>query len=123
MPCGDVPAGLPHKPCPCVISESTTVNAPAIRMFPDSTASKIAIAAVCVRHGMSPAIISVAPKSPSDRANAITAAATMARRAKGSVTRQNSRHSPAPSDRAALAYTGSADSKPARADLTSSGIA
>ena len=62
----------------------------------------MATAAVCVRPGMLPATIMVAPKSPRERANASTVAASTERRASGRLTRQNTRHSDAPRLRAAL---------------------
>ena len=60
-------------------SESTTMiptHTNATRMSPPSAAEKMAMGMVCVRPGILPASISVAPNSPSARANASTVPAT-----------------------------------------------
>src|SRR3981081_647263 len=76
---------------------------------------------VWVRPGILPAIMMVIPKSPSERANANAAAAKIDRRARGTVTRQNTFHSEAPRLRAARAKLGSRVSNDARVNLISSG--
>ncbi|MNQ93372.1 hypothetical protein D3C85_1088350 [compost metagenome] len=78
---------------------------------------------VCVRPGRLPAIISVAPNSPSARANASSTPAAMPRAAKGRVTRKNTPASPTPSTRAAFSSWLSTFSNAARADLNTSGNA
>ena len=52
---------------------------------------------VCVWPGMPPAMMMVAPNSPSARANPRMAAATRLRAASGSVMVRKTRHGPAPS--------------------------
>ena len=78
---------------------------------------------VWVRPGRLPAIISVAPNSPSARAKASSTPATMPRAASGSVTRKNTPAWHTPSTRAAFSSCASTFSKAARADLNTSGNA
>ncbi|KAG1182371.1 hypothetical protein G6F35_015621 [Rhizopus arrhizus] len=78
---------------------------------------------VWVRPGRLPAIIRVAPNSPSARANASSTPAAMPRAAKGKVTRKHTPASPTPSTRAAFSSWLSTFSKAARADLNTSGKA
>src|SRR4051794_13634981 len=62
-------------------AEIQSVNQPARAESLALTASKMAIEAVCVRPGMSPATIIEAPKSPRARAKASTAPAANPRQA------------------------------------------
>ena len=70
-------------------------------------------ASVLVEPGMLPAIMTVAPNSPSARANPSTAPATTAGRASGSVMVKNTRSGPAPSVAAAASNRRSTCSMPA----------
>ena len=79
--------------------------------------------AVCVFPGMSPATISVTPKSPTARAKASMSAAAMPRVASGSCTVKNARSCVAPSVRAARISVGSVCSSAARTLFTTSGSA
>ena len=79
--------------------------------------------AVCVCPGMSPATMSVIPKSPSERANASVTAAMSPRAASGRCTVTKARSQPAPSVRAAKSSSGCTPSSAARAFLTTSGNA
>src|SRR5438094_4566624 len=91
--------------------------------WPFWLAWKIASASVCVRPGMLPAIMIVAPNSPSARAKASTVPARMPRHARGSVTRKNAARGPQPSVRARPTRRGSTSSNPVRAERTRSGNA
>ena len=82
---------------------------------------KIASASVRVRPGMLPATITVAPNSPSARANARTVPARTPRQARGSVTRKNAAAGAQPSVRPRPTSRGSTPSNAVRAERTSSG--
>src|SRR5262249_14656984 len=75
---------------PRATAEISSASVRASVLLPESLASLMARATVCVRPGMSPATISVAPNSPRDRAKASAVAARIERRASGRVTRQKS---------------------------------
>ena len=91
--------------------------------WPACTASYTAIESVCVLPGMLPATISVAPNSPSARANASSTPARMPRVASGSVTRKKTATGARPSTLAASSTCASTDSNAARADLQTNGKA
>ncbi len=76
---------------------------------------------VRVSPGMLPAIISVAPNSPSARENPSRAPASRLRPASGSVIVRNTRAGEAPSVAATSSYRRGTCSKPARAARTTSG--
>src|SRR5512140_1474955 len=78
-------------------------------------AKYMAIGIVAVLPGILPASISVAPNSPMQRASERTVAAATPGHANGKVTVQNTRHSDAPSVRAASSKLGSTCSKAPRA--------
>ncbi|OJH79874.1 MAG: hypothetical protein BSK19_06180 [Stenotrophomonas maltophilia] len=81
----------------------------------------MAIDKVCVRPGMLPATISVAPNSPIARANASSRPARIPRHASGRVMRKNTAASDTPSVRAACSNWPSTSSNAARAGLNTSG--
>ena len=78
----------------------------ATRISPLSAAEKMAMGMVWVRPGMLPASMSVAPNSPSARANASTVPAITPGPARGKSTLRKTLHSPAPSVRAAARRLG-----------------
>ena len=90
-------------------SERTTMSvthARATRMSPLSAAEKMATGMVCVRPGMLPASMRVAPNSPRARAKASTVPAITPGAARGKSTRRRTPHSLAPSVRAACSSVG-----------------
>ena len=92
-----------------IASEKITIRQTqrnAVCMSPASTDEKIAIGMVCVRPGMLPASIKVAPNSPRARAKARTVPAITPGPASGNNTRRKTAHSLAPSVRAACSNVG-----------------
>ena len=87
----------------------------------DSNAARMASGIVCVSPGREPANSSVAPSSPSARAQHSTAPPASAGHTSGSVTLRNVRQRDSPSVYATPSRRGSTPAKPARAARTKNG--